>query len=212
MNSGDVGAVYIVDDDPSVRKSLLRLVRAHGYAGRAFSSADEFLESDASGGPSCIVLDVRMPGMDGMKLQEVLNTMENRNVPVIFISGHADVPLSVKAMKAGAVDFLPKPFSDKELMGAIQAAIEKDKGNLAKETRAGEVKALIRTMTPREYEVFALVVTGMLNKQVASRLNITEKTVKVHRGRVMAKMKAETFADLVRLAQEAGVKAPVQGL
>jgi FixJ family two-component response regulator len=204
--------VHIVDDDPSVRKSLCRLVRAHGYDARAFASADDFLKSAAPGGPSCLLLDVRMPGMDGMRLQEILNTMEDRNVPVIFITGHADVPTTVRAMKAGAVDFLQKPFNDTDLLKAVRSALEKDAGNIVKKTRAGEIKSLLRTLTPREHEIFALVATGMLNKQVAGRLGICEKTVKVHRGRVMAKMKAESFADLVRLAQEAGVKSPFQAV
>jgi FixJ family two-component response regulator len=205
MTPGIPSTVHIVDDDPSVRKSLLRLLRAHGFAARAFSSADEFLKSAPCCGPSCLVLDVCMPGMDGIALQAVLNSMEKRNVPVIFISGHANVPISVRAMKAGAVDFLTKPFNDHELLQAIRAAVEKDMGKLAGKAKASEIKALVQTLTPREREIFALVVTGMLNKQVAGKLGISEKTVKVHRGRVMAKMKVQSFADLVRLAQEAGV-------
>ena len=200
--------VHIVDDNPSVRKSLCRLVRAHSYDAKAYASADEFLKSPVPGGPSCLVLDVRMPGMDGMKLQEVLSTMEERKAPIIFITGHADVPMGVKAMKAGAVDFLQKPFDEKDLLKAVRSALEKDAGNIVKKTRAEEIKSLLRTLTPREHETFALVATGMPYKQIAVRLDISIKTVKVHRGRVMGKMKVESFADLVRLAQEAGVKSP----
>jgi FixJ family two-component response regulator len=202
-------AVYIVDDDESVRKGLSRLMRASGYAAQAFPSARAFLSAPRPVRPACLVLDICMPGMDGLELQETLQALEDRNIPVIFITGQGDIPMSVKAMKGGAVDFLPKPFTDRALLRAIRTAIDKDRSSLAAAARAAQVKELLRALTPREYEVFALVVTGMLNKQVAASLGISEKTVKVHRSRVMAKTKVRSFADLVRLAQEAGSKAPV---
>lgn len=209
MTAGNQSTVYIVDDDASVRKSLDRLVRSAGYSAKAYSCAREFLDSPAANRPACLLLDICMPGMDGLVLQETMNSLENRAMPIIFITGHGDIPISVRAMKAGAVDFLLKPFNDTELLKAIKAAIKKDVIRLAKKTRGAEIKELLGTLTPREYEIFAFVVTGMLNKQIASTLDISEKTVKVHRSRVMAKMKAQSFADLVRLAQEAGIKSPV---
>jgi FixJ family two-component response regulator len=204
--------VYIVDDDASVRKSLDRLVRSAAFGASAFSSAEEFLKCPLPTGPSCLVLDICMPGMDGLELQETINSVEARSIPVIFITGHGNVPMGVKAMKAGAIDFLTKPFSDHELLNAIRTAIQKDEKAREKRARTSDIKERLDTCTPREREVMRWVVTGMLNKQVAGKLGITEKTVKVHRGRVMQKMKAQSFAELVRIAQESGIKSPIPAI
>jgi len=199
--------VFVVDDDPSVRKSLTRLIASAGYAVETFASAREFLERERYAGPCCLVLDVRMPGLTGLDLQEVLAGVGHR-MSIIFVTGHGDVSMSVRAMKGGAVDFLTKPFDEKELLTAIERCVAKDVHDLADEARVTEVQKRVKTLTPREVEVFALVVTGMLNKQIASQLGIGEKTVKVHRARVMEKMRAGSVAELVRLADRVGVIVP----
>lgn len=200
--------VLIVDDDPSIRKSLQRLMRIHGYAAKAFSSADDFLEACLKESPSCLVLDIRMPGMDGIELQKELKTLSDRDLPVIFITGHGDVPTSVKAMKEGAVDFLPKPFEEEALLSAIRKAIRKSGEALARKARVSEITSRLKALTARECEVFRLVVAGLLNKQIGGELHIAEKTVKIHRARVMQKMQACSLADLVRISQWAGVVEP----
>jgi FixJ family two-component response regulator len=205
--TADAPVVYIVDDDASVRKSLTRVVAAAGYQVHAFASARDYLAREPSGGPSCLVLDVRMPGLTGLDLQKALAGGEHRTA-IIFITGHGDIAMSVTAMKAGAVDFLTKPFAGKDLLDAIQRALAKDTRDLGSEARVAEIRDRIKLLTPRETEVFALVVTGMLNKQIASQLGIAEKTVKVHRARVMEKMRAGSVAELVRLADAAGVIVP----
>lgn len=199
--------VFVVDDDPSVRRSLTRLLTAAGYGVEAFASAREFLEREPHAGPACVVLDVRMPGLTGLELQAALGGA-GRRIPVVFVTGHGDVSMSVTAMKRGAVDFLTKPFDAEDLLAAIERAVAKDVRETADEARVTEVRARVRMLTPREAQVFALVVTGMLNKQIASELGISEKTVKVHRARVMEKMQAGSVADLVRLADRAGVIVP----
>jgi FixJ family two-component response regulator len=196
--------VFVVDDDPSVRKSLTRLIAAAGYVVEGFGSAREFLARAPVSGPCCLVLDIRMPGISGLDLQKTLAQAVHR-IPVVFITGHGDVPMSVNAMKAGAVDFLTKPFDAEELLDAIQRAVDRDTRDLGREARAGSIRARVMTLTPRERQVFALVVTGMLNKQIAAELGIVEKTVKVHRARVMDKMRAGSLAELVRLADDVGV-------
>jgi len=196
--------VFVVDDDRSVRKSLTRLIASAGYAVEAFASAREFLERPPAMGPCCLVLDVRMSGVTGLDLQKTLAQAVHR-IPIVFITGHGDVSMSVTAMKAGAVDFLTKPFAGKDLLGAIQRAVAKDTRDLGTEAHAAEAQARVRMLTPRERQVFALVVTGMLNKQIASDLGIGEGTVKVHRARVMEKMRAGSVAELVRLADLVGV-------
>jgi len=196
--------VCIVDDDPSVRKSLARLVKAAGYAVEAFASAREFLAREPYAGPCCLVLDVRMPGLTGLDLQEAL-AGAGRRMSIVFITGHGDVSTSVRAMKSGAIDFLTKPVDAKDLLKAIQRCVTKDMQDLGDEARVTEIQERIKMLTPREIEVFALVVTGMLNKQIAFELGISEKTVKVHRARVMEKMRAGSVAELVRLADRVGV-------
>ena len=202
--TGPAAVVFVVDDDASVRKSLSRLIAGAGYTVQAFGSPREFLARVPAGGPSCVVLDVRMPDVTGLDLQQTL-VGAGHEIPVIFITGHGDIPMSVKAMKAGAVDFLTKPFAGRDLLDAIRRAVAKDTRDLGAEARTDEIKERVKRLTPRESEVFALVVTGMLNKQIASKLGIGEKTVKVHRARVMEKMRAGSVAELVRLADAAAI-------
>ncbi|HEV8142671.1 MAG TPA: response regulator transcription factor [Methylomirabilota bacterium] len=199
--------IFVVDDDPSVRRSLTRVMTSAGYAVEAFASARDFLAREPFVGPCCVVLDVRMPGLTGLDLQEALAGAGHR-MPIVFITGHGDISMSVKAMKGGAVDFLTKPFDVENLLDAIQRAVTKDVKDLGEEGRTAEVLERVKQLTPRETEVFALVVTGMLNKQIAGELGIAEKTVKVHRARVMEKMRAGSVAELVRLADRAGVIVP----
>ncbi len=199
--------VFIVDDDPSVRKSLTRLIGSAGYAVEAFASAREFLARERYNGPCCLVLDVRMPGLTGLELQQAL-LAAGRRMSIVFITGHGDVPMSVRAMKGGAVDFLTKPFDAKALLKAVQRCVTKDAQDLGEEARVTEIQERVKILTRRETEVFALVVTGMLNKQIAFELGISEKTVKVHRARVMEKMRAGSVAELVRLADRLGVIVP----
>jgi|SRR5687767_1227312 len=197
--------VFVVDDDASVRKSLSRVISEAGYRVQAFASPREFLARGPEPGPSCLVLDVRMPGgVTGLELQHTLASAVH-HIPIIFITGHGDIPMSVNAMKAGAVDFLTKPFAGKDLLDAIRRAVAKDARDLGTEAREDEIRARVKLLTPRESQVFALVVTGMLNKQIASELGIGEKTVKVHRARVMEKMQAGSVAALVRLADAVGI-------
>jgi len=197
--------VFVIDDDPSVLKSLARLVRSLGFDAETFASAEQFLTRKHFDGVGCIVLDVRMPGLSGMDLQDELSKADY-SMPIIFITGHGNIPMSVQAMKKGAVDFLTKPFDDEELLQAVKKAIEKDR--TAKEERAQvhDIRRRIETLTPREHEVLRYVITGMLNKQIALKLDIAEKTVKVHRGRLMEKLGVDSVADLVRLAEKAGIQ------
>jgi FixJ family two-component response regulator len=183
------------------------LLESTGYLVEAFASAREFLAREPQTGACCLVLDVRMPGLTGLELQERL-VAEGRRMSIVFVTGHVDVPKSVKAMKAGAVDLLTKPVDAKDLIAAIQRAVAKDAQDRSAETRIAEVRQRVKLLTAREMEVFARVVTGMLNKQIAAALAIGEKTVKVHRARVMEKMRARSVAELVRLADEVGVIVP----
>ena len=196
--------VFVVDDDASVRKSLTRLLEAAGYTVEAFASAREFLDAARAPGPSCLVLDLRMPGISGLDLQKTLAQAVHR-IPIVFVTGHGDIPTSVRAMKAGAIDFLTKPYGAKDLLNAIRRGLDNDTRDLGREARTRSIHARVATLTPRERQVFALVVTGMLNKQIAAQLGVVEKTVKVHRARVMDKMRARSVAELVRLADDVGV-------
>jgi FixJ family two-component response regulator len=195
--------VFIVDDDLSVRRSTERLVRSAGFNVQSFASAGEFLKNPRPEGPACLVLDVRMPGLNGMDLQRELNQSGIR-IPIIFITGHGDIPMSVRAMKAGAAEFLTKPFRSRSLLDAIRAAIERDRSASRERSQIGEVRGHYDQLTPREREVMALVVAGMLNKQIASELATTERTVKFHRAHIMQKMNAKSVADLVRMAEKLG--------
>jgi len=199
--------VFVVDDDPSVRRSVTRLLESSGYAVEAFASAREFLARAPHPGPCCLVLDVRMPGLTGLELQERL-VAGGRHMSIVFVTGHVDVPQSVKAMKVGAVDLLTKPVDAEDLLAAVQRCVAKSTRDVSTAARVTDVQRRVKTLTAREMEVFALVVTGMLNKQIASALGISEKTIKVHRARVMDKMRARSVAELVRLADRFGVILP----
>ncbi|MDO8479057.1 MAG: response regulator [Candidatus Rokubacteria bacterium] len=198
--------VGIVDDDPSVRKGLARLIKAAGYRVEVFASAREFLARPQQEDPSCLLLDVRMPGLTGLELQEAL-AIAGRRISIVFVSGHGNVVGSVKAMKGGAIDFLTKPVDARDLLDAIERAVAKAFTAQREQAGVTDVQGRLKTLTAREAQVFALVVTGMLNKQVAAELGIVEKTVKVHRASVMEKMRAGSLAELVRLADRAGIIA-----
>ena len=195
--------VFIVDDDLSVRRSTERLIRSAGFKVLTFTSAREFLANQRPQGPACLVLDVRMPGLSGMDLQREL-TQSGIHIPIIFITGHGDIPMSVRAMKAGAVEFLTKPFRSRSLLEAVRAAIETDRSAHKARSETGELRQRYEQLTPREREVMALVVAGQLNKQVASELATTERTIKFHRAHIMQKMGVESLADLVRMAEKLG--------
>jgi FixJ family two-component response regulator len=198
--------VFIVDDDLSVRRSTDRLIRSAGLKVQTFTSAREFLKNPRPEGPACLVLDVRMPGLSGMELQREL-AQSGIHIPIIFITGHGDIPMSVRAMKAGAVEFLTKPFRSRSLLEAVRAAIETDRSAHKARSETGELRQRYEQLTPREREVIALVVAGQLNKQVASELSTTERTIKFHRAHIMQKMGVESLADLVRMAEKLGVSS-----
>ena len=197
--------VFVVDDDPSVRRSTERLLRLAGLKVQTYSSAREFLDGQRPEGPACLVLDVRMPGLTGMDLQREL-VQSGIHIPIIFITAHGDIPMSVRAMKAGAVEFLTKPFRSRSLVDAVLAAIERDRSAHKERSETQELHARYDQLTPREREVMPLITSGMLNKQVAGELATTERTIKFHRAHIMQKMKAESLADLVRMVERLGVR------
>jgi len=198
--------VFVVDDDASVRKGLTRLLKSADYKVEAFASAEAFLSSDRNcDRPACLVLDVQMPGLNGLDLQEKLISRDYA-MPIIFITGHGDISMSVRAMKKGAVEFLTKPFDERDLLDAVQEAIQKDLQTRAVLGERENIRQRLATLTPREHEILTHVIAGLLNKQTAYVLNISEKTVKVHRARIMEKMGVDSVAELVRLAEKGGVK------
>jgi FixJ family two-component response regulator len=192
--------VFVVDDDVSVRESLELLIRAAGWQAETFTSAQEFLARPRASIPCCLVLDVTLPGLNGLELQQQL--VDRTDMPIIFITGHGDVPMSVKAMKAGAVEFLTKPFRDDVLLDAIRGAIERSRAALRQDSEMQVLRSCYASLTSREREVMVLVVSGLLNKQVGGELGISEITVKAHRGQVMRKMKADSLPDLVTMAAQ----------
>jgi FixJ family two-component response regulator len=201
--------VFVVDDDLSVRRSTERLIRSAGLAVQTFGSAREFLKNPQSGRPACLVLDVRMPGLSGMDLQHELSH-SGTDIPIIFITGHGDIPMSVRAMKAGAAEFLTKPFRSRNLLDAINAAIDRDRAAGKHRSEIKELRRLYEQLTPREREVLPLVAGGLLNKEVAARLATTERTIKFHRAHIMQKMRVASLADLVRTVEKLGLARPVK--
>lgn len=198
--------VYIIDDDPSVRKALERLLRSAGHEAKIFSSAVEFLDFTCPDAPGCIVLDIKMPNLSGLELQDRL-AERNISFPIIFITGHGTVPASIRAFKSGAMDFLQKPFDEKDFLEAVSRGVEKHRRLRREQKKMKILLARLDTLTLREREIFDLVTTGMLNKQIAYDLEISEKTVKVHRARVMQKMGAQSLADLVRFAEKLRIRS-----
>lgn len=197
--------VFVIDDDTSVREALKNLFRSVGMRVEVFSSAIEFLKYKLPDAVACLVLDIRMPGVSGLDFQVELTKADIR-IPIIFITGHGDIPMSVRAMKAGAVEFLTKPFRDQDILDAVQIALERDRARRSRDKTVQEVRANFETLTPREQEVIAFVTTGLMNKQIAAELGVSEVTVKVHRGNVMKKMGARSIADLVRMADALGIQ------
>jgi len=191
--------VFIVDDDVSVRESLELLIQSEGWRAETFASAQEFLDHPRAHLPSCLILDVSLPGLNGLELQQRVSA-ERTDMPIIFITGHGDIPMTVRAMKAGAVEFLTKPFNDEALLNAIRQALQRSRLALSHEAEIRELRNGYALLTPRERQVMALVVTGLLNKQIGGQLGISEITVKAHRGQVMQKMKADSLASLVKMA------------
>ena len=196
--------VFLVDDDPSVRRGLTRLLLSAGHSVEVFASAAEFLARAQHVGPSCLILDIRMPGLNGLDLQEAL-TRQARDEQIVFITGHADVPMSVHAMKAGAVDFLPKPFDNEALLQAVEHALARSAERTQQRIERKALRSKLDELTPREFEVLQFVIAGLLNKQIGAQLGVAEKTIKVHRGHMTEKLGVKSVAELVRLAEKAGV-------
>jgi FixJ family two-component response regulator len=198
--------VFVVDDDQSVREVLASLLRSVGLEVQSFGSTQEFLQSKRADAPGCLVLDVRLPGRSGLDFQREL-AESGIHLPIVFITGHGDIPMSVRAMKAGAIEFLTKPFHDQELLDAVQLGIERDRARRRNAAALAALRQRVDALTPREREIMALVAAGRLNKQIAADLGVSEITVKVHRGQVMRKMHARSLADLVRMADQLGIAA-----
>jgi FixJ family two-component response regulator len=201
--------VFVVDDDPSVRRAIKRLVESVGLQVELFGSAQEFLRSKRPNAPSCLVLDVRLPGISGLDFQRELADA-NIHIPIIFITAHADIPMTVRAMKAGAVEFLTKPFRDQDLLDAIHLALERDHTRRLQDEEVAKLRGRYESLTPREREVLPWVVSGLLSKQIADAIGATEATVKAHRSQLMRKMDANSVADLVRMAEKMGISVPKQ--
>jgi FixJ family two-component response regulator len=197
--------VFVVDDDPSLRKALDSLFRSVGLQVEVFGSAPEFLQSKLPDVPSCLVLDIRLPGPSGLDFQAEL-AKGNIHIPIIFVTGHGDIPMTVRAMKAGAIDFLSKPFRDQDMLDAVATAIERDRRRRKDERIISDLRAHFDSLTPREQEVMGLVAAGLMNKQIAAEIELAEITVKIHRGHIMRKMGARSLADLVRMAEMLGVR------
>ena len=197
--------VFVIDDDADLREALSSLFRSVGLQVKALATAPEFLQIKLPEGPTCLVLDVRLPGLSGLDFQAEL-TRAKIDIPIVFMTGHGDIPMTVRAMKAGAVEFLPKPFRDQDMLDAVQTGLERDRGRRKNASETAKLKASFDTLTAREQEIMGLVTTGLMNKQIAGQLGVSEITVKVHRGSVMRKMNARSLADLVRMADALGVR------
>jgi FixJ family two-component response regulator len=206
--SSDVANVFVVDDDAAVRRALGRLLRSAGYEPETFACAEDFLKGSHFEAPGCILADIQLPGLNGLELQQTLADA-NRQLAIVFITGHGDVPMSVRAMKAGAVDFLSKPFDDEELLQAVAQALNKSRRERSEQEEVAEILRRLSTLTAREREVLCHIVAGQLNKQAAADLGVVEKTIKVHRARVMDKMGTSSLAELVTMATRTGLRAPL---
>jgi len=207
LASAEEPIVFVIDDDAPMREALGNLFRSVGLQVEVFGSASEFLQSKLPDVPGCLILDIRLPRLSGLDFQAEL-VKAGIHIPIIFMTGHGDIPMSVRAMKAGAIDFLTKPFRDQDMLDAVTTAIERDRGSRNEARILSDLHALFATLTPREREVMALVTAGLMNKQIAAEIGIAEITVKIHRGHIMRKMAAKSLADLVRMAQALGLQHP----
>lgn len=204
MQSIPAATVFVIDDDANVRASIQGLLKSAGLRSECFETAEQFLKEEPSTGPSCLIVDVSLPGISGLEFQERMQKA-GRQIPIVFITGHGDIPMSVKAMKAGALEFLTKPFDDDDLLRAVGQALERDSATRKAQAQLDALRGRYQQLTPREKEVMTLVVSGLLNKQVAAELGTSEITIKVHRARIMTKMQAGSLAELVRMAEGLGV-------